>query len=139
MSAVEDLGRRAKAASRALASAPTPAKNAALLTAADLLLERAAEIQAANDLDLEAALGYARSVLSNTSKVWEVASAPRKRSFQTLIFPEGVTFDGKGLGTPTTTFIFSLLGAETYDLEDLVEQKGFEPSTPTLRTWCSPS
>lgn len=20
-----------------------------------------------------------------------------------------------------------------------VEQKGFEPSTPTLRTWCSPS
>jgi threonine dehydrogenase-like Zn-dependent dehydrogenase len=22
---------------------------------------------------------------------------------------------------------------------DLVEQKGFEPSTPTLRTWCSPS
>jgi integrase len=23
--------------------------------------------------------------------------------------------------------------------ENLVEQKGFEPSTPTLRTWCSPS
>ena len=22
---------------------------------------------------------------------------------------------------------------------NLVEQKGFEPSTPTLRTWCSPS
>jgi len=21
----------------------------------------------------------------------------------------------------------------------MVEQKGFEPSTPTLRTWCSPS
>jgi glutamate-5-semialdehyde dehydrogenase len=55
MDAVEELGRRAKAASRALASAPTPAKNAALLTAADLLLERAAEIQAANELDLEAA------------------------------------------------------------------------------------
>ena len=55
MTAVEELGRRAKAASRALASAPTPAKNSALLTAADLLLERAAEIQAANDADLEAA------------------------------------------------------------------------------------
>jgi glutamate-5-semialdehyde dehydrogenase len=55
MSAVEDLGRRAKAASRILAGASTPSKNAALLTAADLLLERAAEIQAANDLDLEAA------------------------------------------------------------------------------------
>jgi site-specific DNA recombinase len=81
------------------------------------------------DLDLEAALGFARSLLTNTSKLWEVASAPRKRSLQTLIFPEGVTFDGEGLGTPTTAFIFSLLGAETYDLEVLVEPKGVEPST----------
>jgi len=24
-------------------------------------------------------------------------------------------------------------------VSELVEQKGFEPSTPTLRTWCSPS
>jgi glutamate-5-semialdehyde dehydrogenase len=55
MSGVEELGRRAKAASRILATAPTATKNAALLTAADLLLERAGEIQAANDADLEAA------------------------------------------------------------------------------------
>jgi glutamate-5-semialdehyde dehydrogenase len=55
MTAVEELGRRAKAASRLLAGASTPSKNAALLTAADLLLERAPEIQAANDADLEAA------------------------------------------------------------------------------------
>lgn len=52
---VEELGRRAKAASRLLAGAPTSAKNGALLTAADLLGERATEIQAANDADLEAA------------------------------------------------------------------------------------
>jgi glutamate-5-semialdehyde dehydrogenase len=49
------LGERAKAASRLLATASTEAKNGALLTAADLLLERAAEIQAANDADLAAA------------------------------------------------------------------------------------
>jgi glutamate-5-semialdehyde dehydrogenase len=49
------LGERAKAASRLLATASTEAKNGALLTAADLLLERAAEIQAANDADLSAA------------------------------------------------------------------------------------
>jgi glutamate-5-semialdehyde dehydrogenase len=55
MTTVEELGRRAKAASRLLATASTPSKNAALLTAADLLLERAAEIQAANDADLDAA------------------------------------------------------------------------------------
>jgi glutamate-5-semialdehyde dehydrogenase len=55
VSTTEELGRRAKAASRVLGTAGTPSKNAALLTAADLLLERAAEIQAANDADLEAA------------------------------------------------------------------------------------
>ncbi len=54
MSMVE-LGERARAASRLLATASTNAKNAALLTAADLLLERSAEIQAANDADRAAA------------------------------------------------------------------------------------
>jgi glutamate-5-semialdehyde dehydrogenase len=55
MTSVVELGERAKAASRLLATASTASKNAALLTAADLLLERSAEIQAANDADLAAA------------------------------------------------------------------------------------
>ena len=55
MTPVRELGERAKAASRLLGTAGTTSKNAALLTAADLLLERASEIQAANDTDLEAA------------------------------------------------------------------------------------
>ncbi|HEY5170710.1 MAG TPA: glutamate-5-semialdehyde dehydrogenase [Acidimicrobiia bacterium] len=55
MTPVATLGRRAKAASRVLAGAPTPAKNGALSTAADLLVERSAEIRAANDGDHEAA------------------------------------------------------------------------------------
>ena len=53
--AVVELGRRARAASRRLASASTSEKDAALLAAADLLLERAPEIQSANAEDLAAA------------------------------------------------------------------------------------
>ncbi|MGH9027858.1 MAG: glutamate-5-semialdehyde dehydrogenase [Acidimicrobiia bacterium] len=52
---VVDLGRRAKAASRKLATAPTEQKASALRTAADLLDERAPETLAANALDLHAA------------------------------------------------------------------------------------
>src|SRR6476660_8026846 len=52
---VEEMGRRAKAARRQLGGASNSAKNGAWLTAADLLGERAAEIQAANDADLDAA------------------------------------------------------------------------------------
>ncbi len=81
------------------------------------------------DIDLEASLGFARPLLTSTSKIWTIASAPRKRTLQPLIFPEGVTFDEKGLGTPATVFVFSLLGAETCGLEEMVEPKGIEPLT----------
>ncbi|MGH8992906.1 MAG: glutamate-5-semialdehyde dehydrogenase [Acidimicrobiia bacterium] len=52
---VADLGRRAKTASRLLATASTAAKDAALHQAADLLTQRAGEVLAANAADLEAA------------------------------------------------------------------------------------
>jgi glutamate-5-semialdehyde dehydrogenase len=60
-SPVLDLGRRAKAASRALALASTVVKNDALLAAADLLVARTADILAANELDI------ARAQQSDTS------------------------------------------------------------------------
>ena len=52
---IADLGARAKAASRVLATASTEVKDAALLAAADLLLDRHAEILAANADDVAAA------------------------------------------------------------------------------------
>src|SRR6266511_6150891 len=52
---VSELGRRARAASRRLAAASTAEKDAALLTAADLLVERTPEILAANAADTERA------------------------------------------------------------------------------------
>lgn len=52
---VAALGRRARAASRLLATASTPAKDAALLAAADRLEERRDDVLAANALDLDAA------------------------------------------------------------------------------------
>ena len=49
---VAELGRRAKAAARVLATAPTAAKDAALHAAADLVAEREGEILAANAGDV---------------------------------------------------------------------------------------
>ena len=53
---VLELGRRARAASRRLAAASTAEKDAALLTAAELLLERTPELLAANAVDTERAV-----------------------------------------------------------------------------------
>jgi glutamate-5-semialdehyde dehydrogenase len=52
---VRELGRRAHVASRRLAASSTAEKDSALLTAADLLEERAAEILAANTDDVDRA------------------------------------------------------------------------------------
>ncbi len=52
---IAELGHRAKAASRVLATASTEAKDAALLLAADLLVERADQLLAANAEDVERA------------------------------------------------------------------------------------
>jgi glutamate-5-semialdehyde dehydrogenase len=52
---VPELGRRVKAASRALAVASTDVKDDALRTAADLLVARSADVLAANEADLAAA------------------------------------------------------------------------------------
>jgi glutamate-5-semialdehyde dehydrogenase len=52
---VTEMGRRAQAAARVLATTSTGAKDAALLAAADVLEERAAEVLRANRADLDAA------------------------------------------------------------------------------------
>ena len=62
---VEELGARAKAASRLLATASTEAKDAALHAAADLLEQRADEVLTANAVDVarEEAGGMAAGLL----------------------------------------------------------------------------
>jgi len=58
---IAELGARAKAASRVLAITSTAVKDAALLAAADLLLDRHAEILAANAEDIAAATSAGQS------------------------------------------------------------------------------
>ncbi len=55
---IEELGKKARAAARALALCPKDAKNAALMAMADALEAAEAEILAANAQDLAAAPGY---------------------------------------------------------------------------------
>ena len=60
-----DIGRRAKAAARVLATAPAEVKNRALMLAAEALRNRAPEIKAANAIDMAAgeAKGLGKAML----------------------------------------------------------------------------
>jgi glutamate-5-semialdehyde dehydrogenase len=65
MSSIAELGRRVKAASRVLATASTEVKDTALLTAADLLVERSDDLLAANaeDVTREEGAGVSATVV----------------------------------------------------------------------------
>src|SRR5437763_8549684 len=93
-----ELGRRAKAASRTLATASTGAKDAALNAAADLLVDRAPEILEANAHDVERAEseGVTSTVVDRlrltTSRVEGMANG--LRTVAALADPVGETVEG---------------------------------------------
>jgi glutamate-5-semialdehyde dehydrogenase len=98
MPSVTDLGRRAKAASRVLATASTAAKDAALAAAADLLTERAGEVLTANAADLDAARegGLAEGPLDrlHLTESRIAAMAAGLRQVAALADPVGEVLDG---------------------------------------------
>jgi glutamate-5-semialdehyde dehydrogenase len=95
---IPELARRAKAASRVLATAPTTAKNAALLAAADLLEARTAELLEANALDVAAAeaAGTAAGLVDRLRLTPEriAAMAGGLRQVAALADPVGEVLDG---------------------------------------------
>ena len=98
MSALADLGSRAKAASRALAQAGSDVKDAGLHAAADLLVQRGEEILAANAVDIERAeqAGVAATVIDRLRlDQGRVASmADGLRQVAALADPVGEVVDG---------------------------------------------
>lgn len=90
--------------------------------------------------DLGGLLDYAERLVTGAAESWCRFEPDLRRRFQPLLYPAGVTFNSEsGFGTPETCLLFRGFGDGNGAGGTLVEQKGFEPSTPTLRTWCSPS
>ena len=95
---IAELGARAKAASRVLATTSTEVKDAALLASADLLLDRHAEILSANAEDVEAAEadGQAAAVVDRLrlTDMRLLAMANGLRAVAALPDPVGEVADG---------------------------------------------
>ncbi|HNH39676.1 MAG TPA: glutamate-5-semialdehyde dehydrogenase [Microthrixaceae bacterium] len=95
---IPELARRAKAASRRLATASTALKDEALLTAADLLEARSADVLAANSLDVAGAEGAGTPTgLVDRLRLTEdrvAAMASGLRQVAALADPVGEVLDG---------------------------------------------
>jgi glutamate-5-semialdehyde dehydrogenase len=97
-SSIAALGRRAKAASRVLATVPTTQKDAALLAAADLLVDRTGEVLTANGHDVARAEadGVASTVIDRLrlTEARVEAMADGLRQVAVLADPVGQVLDG---------------------------------------------
>ena len=80
-------------------------------------------------------------MLRNADKLWKAGDLESRQRLQRLLFPAGAVWDPEKqeLRTPEIISVFRNLRTNLHDSRGLVEQKGLEPSTPTMRTWCSPS
>src|SRR5581483_8535554 len=94
-SGVADLGRRAKAASRQLATASTAAKDEGLRAAAELLEQRSGDLLAANAADVEAAAaGGMEPGPLDRLRLTEARLAGGLRQVAALPDPVGEVLDG---------------------------------------------
>ena len=78
----------------------------------------------------------APQTLAESDLDWAVVN---QREFLGTVFPSGVKADRGEALNPRKVFLFSDLREDTEEARGVVEQMGLEPTTPTLRTWCSPS
>ena len=98
----------------------------------DRLREQAALVEAdledakVEELDVEGVLAFAQHVLTDAARLWEQAAPEQKRRLQAALFPQGLSFDGVGFGTPVTSLAFGLSATSAGAERGLASPTGFE-------------
>jgi hypothetical protein len=81
-------------------------------------------------LDLEAALNFAMKALSNAASFWNQCSPEQKQTFQRILFPKGLVFEGTSYRTATTCLAFKYLQRISSGESSLASRTGVEPLSP---------
>ena len=72
------------------------------------------------DFDVDTAIEYLTHLLWNTSIVWQTSNFSSKSSIQRRLFPNGLTWQKTGFGTPVMHSIYCLLVDDSADESRLV-------------------
>ena len=81
-------------------------------------------------LDVEAVIAFAQQLLGDLAGSWNHMNPEQKRRFQSLLFPNGVTFDGERFGTTETASVFKWLEPATRAGSGLASPRRFELRLP---------
>jgi hypothetical protein len=88
------------------------------------------------ELDVQGVLAFAEHALTNASRLWVDASLDQKQRFQSVMFPDGLRFDGESFGTAVTCLAFSQL-PETKVVENSVASPTGSVPYCAARNWPS--
>ena len=87
-------------------------------------------------LDVETAFGYLQYLLCNTLNLSESSDLRGRQEIQRRVFPNGISWQENGFGTPVTHSLYTLLSLDSLPDSELVAPQGFEPrligSEPTV-------
>lgn len=75
-----------------------------------LIINQAYEEKQESVFDLASVFEYLYKFLENPSKIWANLPFKTKVQLQWFVFPKGISFDGKKIQTPETSFVFKLKG-----------------------------
>jgi putative transposase len=75
------------------------------------LAELAAHEAKIEAFDVEGILGFAEHLLANAGRLWAEGALEQRQLIQRAIFPEGLPFDGREVGTGVTCLAFMRLPA----------------------------
>lgn len=91
-------------------------------------------------LDIETAISYATSFVSDLPRTWNDLGIDAQKRFQKLVLPEGIGYNkNTGFGTAKLGFIYEVNRQFDAEKTDLVDLSGFEPLTFALQMHCSTS
>ena len=77
--------------------------------------------------DIDRAMSFARSLLSDPAEFWLGASAEQRPRLQRAIYPNGLRFKGELIGTEETSLLFAYLPALGTNEARMASPTGFEP------------
>lgn len=75
------------------------------------LAELAAHDAKIESFDVEGVLGFAEHLVANAGRLWVEGTLEQRQAIQRAIFPEGLPFDGREVGTGLTCLAFMQLPA----------------------------
>ena len=84
-------------------------------------------------MDIDATLRFARNLLCDPARFWEMAAPEHRPRLQDAIFPNGLEYDGSLVGTAETSLAFSYLRSAAGEVEGMASPTG--GVAPPPRAW----